>query len=68
MKNTIKLCLIAMMMFSMSCSNEPITEAINESQDVDLFSRTNKSTVDVINPILGLVTGTSTLHSPDIIA
>ena len=51
-----------MMMFSMSCSNEPITDAINGAQDVDLFSRTNKSTVDVINPILGIVTGTSTLH------
>ena len=62
MKNTIKLCLIAMMMFSMSCSNEPITDAINSAQEVDLFSRTNKSTVDVINPILGIVTGTSTLH------
>jgi len=62
MKKSIKFCLISMMMFSISCSNEPITEAINVSQDVDNFSRTNKSTVDVINPILEIVTGTSTLH------
>jgi hypothetical protein len=69
MKITIKFFLIMMMMFSMSCSNEPITDAINGAQDVDVFSRsnnskskTNKSTVDVINPILGIVTGTSTLH------
>ena len=62
MKNTIKLCLIAMMMFSMSCSNEPITDAINGAQDVDLFSRTNKSTVDVWNAITGEIVGTSTLH------
>jgi len=48
MKNTIKLCLIAMMLFSMSCSNEPITEAINGAQDVDNFSRATKSSVPIL--------------------
>lgn len=62
MKNTIKLSLVAMLMFSMSCSNEPFTDVINDAQNVDLFSRTHTSTVDAINPILGVVTGTSTLH------
>lgn len=47
MKNSIKLCLIAMMMFSMSCSNEPITDAINSSQDVDNFSKATKSSVAI---------------------
>ena len=63
MKNTIKLCLIAMMMFSMSCSNEPITEAINGAQDVDNFSRSNNSKSDVYNPINNMeIVGTSILH------
>ncbi len=75
MKNTIKLCLIAMMMFSMSCSNEPITEAINSSQDadssqdVDVFSKSDKSKSnshnsksDVFNALSGEIVGTSTLH------
>ena len=48
MKNLIKLFLIAMMLFSVSCSNEPITEAINGSQDVDNFSRATKSSVPIL--------------------
>ena len=68
MKNTIKLCLITMMIFAMSCSDESFTESIDSSQDVDVFSisdkstsKANKSTVDVTNPILDIVTGSSSL-------
>lgn len=51
MKNFIKLSVVAMMLISMSCSNEPITEAINGSQDVDNLSRTPQHSVPIFeNP------------------
>ncbi len=70
MKNSIKLFLIAMMMFSMSCSNEPFTDAINGAQDVDILSKsnkskskTNKSTVLIMDHNLNEIQGTSsTIH------
>ncbi len=37
MKNTIKICLIALMMFSISCSNEPITDSNLEIINNDLM-------------------------------
>jgi len=39
--------MVAMLMFSMSCSNEPINEPINGSQDVDFFSKATQSSVPV---------------------
>jgi len=49
MKNIIKLCLITLLLASTSCSDDPVKE-------------NHKTTVDVINPILGTVTGTATLE------
>lgn len=57
-----KLLLIVLLMASVSCSNEPISDPVDGSENFDLFNRQSKSTVDVINPILGEITGTSTLH------
>jgi len=60
MKNVIKLFSVVMLMALVSCSTEPITSPV---ETIDLSDRQNdKSTVDVINPILGEVTGESTLH------
>ena len=54
MKKLLKLSLLAFIFIS--CSEEEII-------DTSIAIKTaNKSTVDVINPILGQVTGTSTLH------
>jgi len=52
MKNTIKLFMVAMILFSVSCSDDD-----DSNSNLD-----NISTVDIINPILGTVPGTATLH------
>jgi len=51
MKNSIKLLLIAMVLFSISCneSDEPIIEAINDSEDVNTFSKKAQSSVPVMD-------------------
>jgi len=66
MKNSIKFCLATMLLFSISCSNEPITEAVNDSQDFNnLTSRATHQSSDVYDPISNYpnldVVGTSTL-------
>ena len=63
MKNVIKICLTILLLTSISCSNEPISNTISDSENFDTSTRaSHKSTVDVFNPILGQVTGSSTLH------
>jgi hypothetical protein len=62
MENSIKLCLIAMMLFSISCSDETLNDSIPSSQDLDNFSRSNNSSSDVINEITHKIVGTSILH------
>lgn len=66
MKNVIKLCMVVMMMFSISCSNEPITEIINASQDDANLSRTMQSSVAILEKpgdvIMEIPGASSTLH------
>lgn len=45
MKNSIKLCLFTMVLFSISCSNEPITE----NEGVDILSKKAQSSVSVMD-------------------
>ena len=56
MKNLLKLIGLFLILIATSCSEDSILDSTLESK------KANKSTVDVINPILGNVTGTSTLH------
>jgi hypothetical protein len=56
MKNLTNLCLSVFILMTISCNQDSIIDTEIESK------KANKSTVDVINPILGEVTGTSTLH------
>ena len=56
MKNLMNLCLSVFILMTISCNQDSIIDTEIESK------KANKSTVDVINPILGEVTGTSTLH------
>jgi len=58
-----------MILFSISCSNEPITETISGSQDVDIISRATHSTVSVFeNPngpegdLVEIMGTSSTIH------
>lgn len=48
MKNTVKFLSLIIIMVLFSCSNEPINEAINGSQDGDIFSRAIQSSVPVL--------------------
>ena len=56
MKTLLKFIGIFMILTATSCSEESILDLPTESK------KANKSTVDVINPILGVTTGSSTLH------
>ena len=56
MKTAIKLLAIAIILFSTSCKKENVDEKPNLN---------NVSTVDIINPILGTIPGTSTLTRND---
>ena len=60
MKNLLKFCTVLLILISISCSQDSINEPTIETA-ID-HKKAVKSTVDVVNPILGKVTGTSTLH------
>lgn len=72
MKNSIKLVFALILVLSFSCETESISESENLDKKHDMLSKTShdmlskssnvKTTVDVFNPILGRVTGSSTLH------
>ncbi len=63
MRNQFKILAVLLFGVLLSCSNEQLNDPVIESVNADHFTRaSSKSTVAVYNPILGEVTGTSTLH------
>lgn len=56
MKKFVKLCGLILILLAVSCSQDALIEPSV------IINKADKSTVDVVNPILGEVTGTSTLH------
>jgi len=66
MKTLLKFCAVSLVLVAISCNKEPLIEPLNDSlSSINFAKSTNKSTVDVINPILSEVTGSSTLHRND---
>ena len=47
MKNLVKLISLSIIMVLFSCSNEPIIETFNDSQDIDILSRAKQTPVSV---------------------
>jgi len=63
MKNLIKFCLVAILIFSISCSNETLTESIDANKNLDKSeNRARNSSAEVVNAITGEIVGKSILH------
>jgi hypothetical protein len=64
MKNSIKLVFALILVLSFSCETEPVIDSELIQNKDEMLSRSSnvKTTVDAFSPILGRVTGSSTLH------